>query len=120
MFEENDQQPDVPISLCDSFPTPKKPRCKQRTEGPSEPPAQRRPSHQHCGHRLRYRLHHCVRLPYSASYGQGAETPKVLRIQNLSVGRGLLSTLPYCVPLMLLCAAAAWELCTPGPVLDLQ
>lgn len=70
--------------------------------------------------RLRYRLHHCVRLPYSTSYGQGAETQKVLRIQNLSVGRGLLSTLPYCVPLMLPCAAAAWELCTPGPVLDLQ
>lgn len=70
--------------------------------------------------RLRYRLHHWARLPYSTSYGQGAESQKVLRIQNLSVGRGLLSTLPYYVAIVLPCSAAAWELCTPGPVLDLQ
>ena len=52
--------------------------------------------------------------------GKGQRDSESLENQNLFVGRGLLCTLPYYVPLTLPCAAAAWELCTPGPVLDLQ
>lgn len=47
-----------------------------------------------------------VCLHRSTSNGPGAEAQKVLRIWNSFGDRGFLSTLPYCVPLMLPCAGA--------------
>lgn len=58
----------------------------------------------------------CVPPPLNLerARSRGSKSPE---IRNSFTGRGFLSTLPYCVPLVLTCAAAASELCALAPSL---